>query len=104
MKDLTNCISLELGTLPPWLTVKQRVGEGIVQKINAHYGTNIPYVYKQFDTTVMGYFDTLKSKVDSGECDIISSNATPLPARVARAHFQCNWGSTSYVCSFSYMY
>ena len=70
---------------------------GIVQKINAHYGTNIPYVFKQFDTTAMGYFTTLKSKVDSGECDIISSNATPLPERVAAAHFQCNWGSTSFV-------
>ena len=42
------------------------VSKGIVAKINAHYGMNLIANITQYDTSVLGYFNTMKLLVDTG--------------------------------------
>ncbi|KAF0976550.1 hypothetical protein FDP41_004449 [Naegleria fowleri] len=52
-------------------------------------------LFRKLMPAMLGFFQTMKNGVDSGECDLISSNTTPTDARKAVAHFQCNYGMTS---------
>ncbi|KAF0976551.1 hypothetical protein FDP41_004450 [Naegleria fowleri] len=92
-KALVMC--METGVISPYLEVKRMVGNTIVKKINAHYGVNLQAQFKYLNTSGKGFFNTMKDGVDSGECDLISSNVTPTNERVSVAHFQCNYGMTS---------
>lgn len=98
-KALVMC--METGVISPYKEVKHMVGNTIVQKINARYGTQLQVQFKYLNTSQLGFFQTMKNGVDSGECDLISSNTTPTDARKAVAHFQCNYGMTSQVGSIS---
>ena len=88
---------MEIGVLYPWLAAKSMVGNGIVDKINAKYKTNIPVEWKYYNTSELGFFTTMKKAVDNCECDVISSNTTPTEERKPLVHFQCSYGSTSMV-------
>ncbi|KAG2378064.1 hypothetical protein C9374_008686 [Naegleria lovaniensis] len=92
-KALVMC--METGVISPYKEVKHMVGNTIVQKINDRYGTKLQVQFKYLNTSQLGFFTTMKNGVDSGECDLISSNTTPTDARKAVAHFQCNYGMTS---------
>ncbi|KAG2378063.1 hypothetical protein C9374_008685 [Naegleria lovaniensis] len=92
-KALVMC--MEMGVISPYLEVKHLVGNTIVQKINAYYGSNLQTQFKYLNTSLKGFFNTMKEGVDSGECDLIASNVTPTKERMEVAHFQCNYGMTS---------
>ena len=91
---------METGAQYPWFTAKTMAGNGIVDKINAKYKTNIPVEWKFYNTSQYGFFTTLKNAVDECECDVVSSNTTPIDARKPLVHFNCGYGSTSMVCFY----
>ena len=62
----------EQGTLDPWLLIKRAVANGIVGKLNAHYGTTMTANIMQLNTSALGYFETLLQAVDTGVCDVVS--------------------------------
>jgi len=89
---------MEIGNSYPWLNAKLMAGNGIVDKINARYKTSIPVEWKYYNTSLMGFFPTLKQAVDNCECDVVSSYTTTIESRKPLIHFQCGYGSTSMVC------
>ncbi|KAG2378551.1 hypothetical protein C9374_008190 [Naegleria lovaniensis] len=92
-KNLIMC--LEIGAVYPFLDVKLLVGNTLVKKINAKYGTNYQAQFKYLNTSKLGFFTTVKNAVDSGECDVITTNVQTLEDRKKQVHFQCHWGTTS---------
>ena len=58
----------ETGTLSPWLETKTKIAQMVVQKINSHYGTSYNANILRFNTSALGFFDTMKNAVNSGDC------------------------------------
>ncbi|EFC45519.1 predicted protein [Naegleria gruberi] len=91
--QLNMCI--ELGTIYPHYEVKHLVSKMLVDKINANYKINLKVEYRYLNTSKLGFFATMRQGVDSGYCDMISSNTTPTDERKKVSHFQCSYGTTA---------
>ncbi|KAF0981457.1 hypothetical protein FDP41_012114 [Naegleria fowleri] len=85
----------EIGTLSPWLETKTKLSESVVKIINNHYKTNYINVVKRYNTTQLGFFETMKNAVGTGDCDIVTANTQPNPDRAKVVHFQCGFGFAS---------
>ncbi|KAG2386828.1 hypothetical protein C9374_001863 [Naegleria lovaniensis] len=85
----------EIGTLSPWLETKTKLANNIVDKINAHYKTNYINEIKRYNTSLLGFFDTMKNALATGDCDIVTANTRPSTERAKVVHFQCDFGFAS---------
>ncbi|KAG2373089.1 hypothetical protein C9374_012821 [Naegleria lovaniensis] len=85
----------EIGTLTPWLETKTKLAESVVKIINNHYKTNYINEVKRYNTSLLGFFDTMKNAVGTGDCDIVTANTQPNADRAKVVHFQCGFGFAS---------
>ena len=77
------------------LETKTKLSESVVKIINNHYKTNYINVVKRYNTTQLGFFETMKNAVGTGDCDIVTANTQPNPDRAKVVHFQCGFGFAS---------
>ena len=78
-----------------WVDIYRKVGLELVRVINEKYGSQLKDRFVLVNTT-SGYFQSMKSAVESEECDISVADSTYTDERMAQVQFSdCGYGSTS---------
>jgi len=78
-----------------WSFIFKGAGDYLVETLNTKYGISLVPNHIILDTTKLGYFDTMQDAVDSGKCDVVTSDVITTAARAARVNMQCPYGSSS---------
>ncbi|KAF0981820.1 hypothetical protein FDP41_012477 [Naegleria fowleri] len=79
----------------PWLEIYKQGGDMLVAILNTKYVINLKTKHYFLNTTLLGYFETMRKGVDSGFCHIITSAAINTAERAAKVHFNCPSGTSS---------
>ena len=83
-------------TFDDWSRLYRKVGNGLVGNLNKKYGLTLNATFLSVDTTVLGYFPSMKAAVDNGKCDIVVSDTTITAERGLVVKFaQCPYGFSS---------
>ena len=77
------------------LETKTKLADSVVAIINNHYKTNYTNELKRYSTIELGFFQTLKNAVATGDCDIVTTQTQPIVERAQFVHFQCGFGLAS---------
>ncbi|KAL9654422.1 hypothetical protein ABK040_010447 [Willaertia magna] len=93
-KVFTMCYQENAGS--PRQEVHELVAKTLVRLLNTRYKINLKYSIKQLDTGKLGYFETIKNAVDSGECQVCVATTIIESERASQVHFQCPYESSSY--------
>ncbi|KAL9650389.1 hypothetical protein ABK040_016456 [Willaertia magna] len=91
--EITMCY--ENDTTSIWGEFHQYVASKITSNLNKRYDLKLKLVIKTLDTSVEGYFETLKNVVDNGMCDVCVSATNHDEVRAEAVNFQCPIGSSS---------
>ena len=59
-----------------WASIFKGAGDLLVEVLNKQYSINLKANHLILNTTELGYFDSMKAGVDSGLCDICTSNVS----------------------------
>ena len=63
---------IDLGGLGyPFQDARVLVANTLVKKINNHYGSNLETYIKYVNTTVLGFFNTMRNAVNNGTCKLL---------------------------------
>ncbi|KAL9654403.1 hypothetical protein ABK040_010430 [Willaertia magna] len=92
-KVFTMCYQENAGS--PRQETHELVAKTLVRLLNKRYKINLNYVVKQLDTRKLGYFNTVKNAVDSGECQVCVASTVKETSRESEVHFQCPYESSS---------
>ncbi|KAG2378881.1 hypothetical protein C9374_008029 [Naegleria lovaniensis] len=85
----------EHNALHPWPLIHQKAGQLLVSTLKNQYKIqDLVANFTTVNTTLLGYFNSLKAAVDSGECDVIIASTNWDNSRLSQAHFQCAYGTS----------
>ncbi|KAG2383286.1 hypothetical protein C9374_004623 [Naegleria lovaniensis] len=86
------CFDMESST--PWKEIYMKSGEMIARAIKEHYQfSNFTANFKP-TSMAKGFFSTLKTQVDTGVCDIVTSCVSWNDERKAQVKFNCAYGKS----------
>src|SRR3989338_7302801 len=85
----------EMDALLNWPKVHELAGKVLMRIMSEKYKQDIPYSFLKVNTTGLGYFSSLKSLVDNGNCDVAIASTNLEASRLPLVHFNCPYGSSS---------
>ncbi|KAF0984982.1 hypothetical protein FDP41_000021 [Naegleria fowleri] len=94
ISELKMCYDGSSYIAEPWPSIYKEVGKRIVDAFNTQYGLtlkskNVPLVMNE----TLGYFDSLRTAVENGDCDIAVADTTITEERAAKVKFSvCPYG------------
>ena len=79
-----------------WRNFYKQAGDLLVSTLNSKYpDAKLKANHIIINTSILGYFDTLTRAVDSGLCDVVTSNTIYSQERAGKVNFNCGYGSSS---------
>nr|CAG4708358.1 unnamed protein product [Naegleria fowleri] len=85
----------EYNALHPWPLIHQKAGQLLISTLKNRYNIqDLQVNFTTVNTTLLGYFGSLKASVDSGDCDVAIASTNWDNSRLSQAHFQCAYGTS----------
>ena len=79
-----------------WSVIYRGAGNYLVDTLNDVYEISLKANHIILDTEQLGYFNTMQDALDSGKCDIVTSDIIYTKERAARVNYHCPYETSSW--------